>query len=74
MPRHMGIITAVVAIIDGVLYLVYTHNNYHMVPAAILGKLYVNSLLVLLNSRRPQLSDNVRNDNKLLATHLDKAR
>lgn len=31
---------AIVAILDGTLYLVYAHNNYHTTPAAILGKLY----------------------------------
>jgi len=54
-----GALTAAVAIVDGVLYLVFAHNNFHMAPAAILGKLYTNSLLVLMNSRRPQRSTEV---------------
>lgn len=73
--------SAVVAIIDGTLYLVYAHNNYHLAPASILGKLYgesdglrhctlvymcaVNSLLVLLNSRRRQVASDVGGGGRL---------
>ncbi|KAI0039711.1 hypothetical protein FA95DRAFT_1577417 [Auriscalpium vulgare] len=46
-----GLLTAAIASIDMVLFLKYKHNNFHMCPALVLGKLYSNSLLVLLNNR-----------------------
>lgn len=45
---------ASIAIVDSIMYLVYDHNNYHMGPVAILGKLYTNSLMVLFNNRLRQ--------------------
>ncbi|VDB94082.1 unnamed protein product [Peniophora sp. CBMAI 1063] len=60
-----GVITAVVAIIDSALYIAYIHNNYHFAPAATLGKLYVNSLLVLLNSRQRHIADDPQRGGKL---------
>ncbi|KAI0046247.1 hypothetical protein FA95DRAFT_1607041 [Auriscalpium vulgare] len=46
-----GLITAAVSAIGLTLFLVYKHNNFYMCPAIILGKLYSNCLLVLLNNR-----------------------
>ncbi|KAI0046251.1 hypothetical protein FA95DRAFT_1607046 [Auriscalpium vulgare] len=46
-----GLITAAVAAVDMTMFLVYKHNNFHMCPAIVLGKLYSNSFLVLLNNR-----------------------
>ncbi|KAI0314887.1 hypothetical protein OF83DRAFT_404825 [Amylostereum chailletii] len=46
-----GMLTAAVATVDTVMFLVFQNNNYHMCPAIILGKLYSNSLLALLNQR-----------------------
>jgi hypothetical protein len=34
------------------MFTTFRNNNYHMVPVATLGKLYTNSFLVLMNSRR----------------------
>ncbi|KAG2141124.1 uncharacterized protein EDB93DRAFT_637382 [Suillus bovinus] len=47
-----GMVTAVIAIIELTLFLTFEHNFYHVVPAFMLSKLYSNSFLVLLNSRR----------------------
>jgi len=49
-----GIATGLVAIVDGVMFIKFKHNNYHMIPVSMLGKLYTNSFLVLMNSRRTQ--------------------
>ncbi|EMD36318.1 hypothetical protein CERSUDRAFT_95652 [Gelatoporia subvermispora B] len=46
-----GLFTAVVAIIELCLFLIFKHNFYHLLPALMLSKLYSNSLLSLLNSR-----------------------
>ncbi|KAF9561010.1 hypothetical protein CPC08DRAFT_457920 [Agrocybe pediades] len=47
-----GLITAACAGVDLALFVSFTSRNYHYVPAYILGKLYTNSLLATLNSRR----------------------
>lgn len=46
-----GFLTMTVAVVEAVLFLVYKDDTYYMCPAAIIGKLYSASLLVLLNSR-----------------------
>ncbi|KAJ7700341.1 hypothetical protein B0H17DRAFT_1176754 [Mycena rosella] len=46
-----GVITAVVAIADVVLFIMFPSNNLQQTPAFILGKLYSNLLLVTLNAR-----------------------
>ncbi|KAI0027123.1 hypothetical protein K488DRAFT_26777, partial [Vararia minispora EC-137] len=43
--------TASVSIVEVTLYTVYRHNSYHIGPAAIIGKLYTNVFLILINSR-----------------------
>ncbi|KAJ7649050.1 hypothetical protein DFH06DRAFT_1208873 [Mycena polygramma] len=48
-----GAITAVAAIIEVILFLVYPQYNFHEVPAFILGKLYSNVVLATLNARTP---------------------
>jgi hypothetical protein len=48
---------ALVSITDITLFLVFSRNNYHMAPAVIIGKLQINSFLVLMNSRRRQDAD-----------------
>ncbi|KAG1837489.1 hypothetical protein F4604DRAFT_2000616, partial [Suillus subluteus] len=47
-----GMASAVIAIIELTLFLIFKHNFYHVVPAFMLSKLYSNSFLVLLNSRK----------------------
>ncbi|EKM52282.1 uncharacterized protein PHACADRAFT_260563 [Phanerochaete carnosa HHB-10118-sp] len=46
-----GMLTAVAATIDIILFLAFPHNSYHGCVALTLAKLYSNSLLVLFNSR-----------------------
>ncbi|KAK7049825.1 hypothetical protein VNI00_005255 [Paramarasmius palmivorus] len=46
-----GLITALFAVLDIILFLGYPHNNYHVVPTLCLGKIYSNALLVVLNNR-----------------------
>ncbi|KAJ7055836.1 hypothetical protein C8F01DRAFT_447206 [Mycena amicta] len=46
-----GAITSVVAIIDVVLFILYSQTNLHQTPAFMLGKLYTNVLLATLNTR-----------------------
>ncbi|KAJ7054271.1 hypothetical protein C8F01DRAFT_501098 [Mycena amicta] len=46
-----GAVTSIVAIIDVVLFILYTNENYHQLPAFMLGKLYTTVLLATLNSR-----------------------
>ncbi|KAJ8081138.1 hypothetical protein PM082_017981 [Marasmius tenuissimus] len=46
-----GLLTTTVAVVDVILFSVFKHDNYHLVPARILSKLYSNSMMVLLNSR-----------------------
>ncbi|KAF4615962.1 hypothetical protein D9613_011345 [Agrocybe pediades] len=47
-----GLITVIAAGIDLGLFVAFTSNNYHYVPAYILGKLYSISLLATLNGRK----------------------
>ncbi|KAK0454046.1 uncharacterized protein EV420DRAFT_617008 [Desarmillaria tabescens] len=46
-----GTMTATVAVIDLILFLVFPRKNFHITPALVLAKLYSNTLLVMLNSR-----------------------
>ncbi|GJE98656.1 hypothetical protein PsYK624_148910 [Phanerochaete sordida] len=46
-----GMLTALAATIDLILFLAFPHNSYHGCVALTLAKLYSNSLLVLFNSR-----------------------
>ncbi|KAI0044862.1 hypothetical protein FA95DRAFT_211803 [Auriscalpium vulgare] len=46
-----GLSTAAVAAVTMILFLVYEDNNFYMCPVIMLGKLYSNSLLVVLNNR-----------------------
>ncbi|KAJ7139093.1 hypothetical protein C8R44DRAFT_763882 [Mycena epipterygia] len=46
-----GLATVVTACIDLFLFIHFTANDFHLVPAYILGKLYSNSLLLSLNLR-----------------------
>jgi len=46
-----GCLTALAAITDLTLFLVFTHKSYHGTVALTLAKLYSNSLLVLFNNR-----------------------
>ncbi|KAK7471210.1 hypothetical protein VKT23_002619 [Stygiomarasmius scandens] len=46
-----GSITALVAIIQVIVFLAFPKNNFFETPSWTLGKLYSNNLLVLLNSR-----------------------
>ncbi|KAK7462792.1 hypothetical protein VKT23_007374 [Stygiomarasmius scandens] len=48
---NTGAVTAVAAFIDLILFVVYKDNNFHQVPAFLLGKLYTNVLLANLNAR-----------------------
>ncbi|KAJ7247944.1 hypothetical protein C8J57DRAFT_1724350 [Mycena rebaudengoi] len=55
-----GAVTAISAGIDLALFVKYTQVNYHFAFAYVLGKLYSNSFMATLNSRRSQaqISDN----------------
>ncbi|KAF8643220.1 hypothetical protein AX16_009154 [Volvariella volvacea WC 439] len=46
-----GAITATIATLDVILFLVFQEKNYHTVPALTLAKLYSNTALAVLNSR-----------------------
>ncbi|KAJ7154332.1 hypothetical protein C8R43DRAFT_1000866 [Mycena crocata] len=46
-----GAITAIVAVVQLAVFLAYPNNNFFETPNWTLGKLYSNSLLVLLNAR-----------------------
>ncbi|KAJ8518912.1 hypothetical protein ONZ45_g4084 [Pleurotus djamor] len=46
-----GAITAIVALVQLILFLYFKDNNLHSTPALILGKLYSNAMLASLNSR-----------------------
>jgi len=46
-----GMLTALAATVDLILFLAFPHNSYHGCVALTLAKLYSNSLLVLFNSR-----------------------
>ncbi|KAF9028783.1 hypothetical protein BDZ89DRAFT_1065875 [Hymenopellis radicata] len=52
-----GSLCALVAVADLGLFLGYRQTNYHLAPAIALSKLYSNSLLAVLNSRRMPLLD-----------------
>ncbi|KAG8730030.1 hypothetical protein FRC12_020553 [Ceratobasidium sp. 428] len=51
MTVETGMVTTTAAITELILYLVYQHNNLHMIPALALAKLYTNTLLATFNSR-----------------------
>ncbi|KAK1221249.1 hypothetical protein PQX77_015939 [Marasmius sp. AFHP31] len=51
LTMETGSLTAVVAIVDLILFLVYPKEDFHITPALILAKLYSNSLLVVFNNR-----------------------
>lgn len=44
-------ISATVALINIILFVVLHNRNYYLVPALVLGKLYSNTALAVLNSR-----------------------
>ncbi|KAJ7061181.1 hypothetical protein C8F01DRAFT_1252824 [Mycena amicta] len=46
-----GAITSIVAVVDVVLFILYSQTNLHQTPAFMLGKLYTNVLLATLNTR-----------------------
>ncbi|TFY83365.1 hypothetical protein EWM64_g650 [Hericium alpestre] len=46
-----GVLTACISAVDCVLFITFQDNNLHVAPALALGKLYSNSLMVLLNNR-----------------------
>ncbi|KAF9063080.1 hypothetical protein BDP27DRAFT_1271147 [Rhodocollybia butyracea] len=52
-----GLLTASIAIIAAILFIVYRNNNYHIVPDDVIGKLYTNALMVQFNSRRREIDD-----------------
>ncbi|KAJ7275879.1 hypothetical protein C8J57DRAFT_1466536 [Mycena rebaudengoi] len=49
-----GAATALCAIVDLALFVLYPTVNYYFVPGYILGKFYTNSLMMTLNLRRPR--------------------
>ncbi|KAG1905156.1 uncharacterized protein F5891DRAFT_944525, partial [Suillus fuscotomentosus] len=57
-----GMLTAIIAIIELILFLTFKHNFYHVVPAFMLSKLYSNSFLVLLNSRKSTSKQSTTSD------------
>ncbi|KAF9018249.1 hypothetical protein BDZ89DRAFT_1117271 [Hymenopellis radicata] len=66
-----GLLCAVIAVLDLILFLVFRRYNYHFALSTALCKLYSNSLLVVLNSRafvRRGLSTNDINTFSLLDT------
>ncbi|KAF7348889.1 hypothetical protein MVEN_01409100 [Mycena venus] len=46
-----GAITAIVAIVDMVLFLIYPQYLFHVAPSFVLGKMYSNVVLATLNAR-----------------------
>ncbi|KAK7689682.1 hypothetical protein QCA50_007477 [Cerrena zonata] len=54
-----GALCTVMAILDLALFLGFKGTNYHTVPAAVISKLYANSLFVILNARAGFESVNV---------------
>ncbi|KAF8152802.1 hypothetical protein K438DRAFT_1987814 [Mycena galopus ATCC 62051] len=46
-----GAVTAIIAILDMVLFLIYPQYLFHVVPSFILGKIYSNVVLATLNAR-----------------------
>ncbi|EEB96118.1 hypothetical protein MPER_04802 [Moniliophthora perniciosa FA553] len=51
LTMETGSLTAAVALVDLLLFLVFPNDDFHIVPALTLAKLYSNSLLVVFNSR-----------------------
>ncbi|KZT25857.1 hypothetical protein NEOLEDRAFT_279948 [Neolentinus lepideus HHB14362 ss-1] len=47
-----GMVTALWAVVDVILFNAFKHNNLHMCPATTLAKLYSNTLLVMFNNRQ----------------------
>ncbi|KAG7444391.1 uncharacterized protein BT62DRAFT_240290 [Guyanagaster necrorhizus] len=47
-----GFASAIVALVDMILFLTFRDENWHLCTAMMLSKLYANSLLVVLNSRK----------------------
>lgn len=62
MTVETGLVTTTVAITELILYLVYPHNNLHMIPALALAKLYTNTLLATFNSRSLAFNSSSRTD------------
>ncbi|KAK7464849.1 hypothetical protein VKT23_006054 [Stygiomarasmius scandens] len=61
-----GTATAIVALIDSILFLTIQRYPYYTLPARCLGKIYANSLMVILNSRMKVVGgrdDDNENDN-----------
>ncbi|KAK0222438.1 hypothetical protein EDD85DRAFT_960081 [Armillaria nabsnona] len=46
-----GSVTALVALVTGILFFVFPHKTFYGTPALIVPKLYANTVLVVLNSR-----------------------
>ncbi|KAK0191677.1 hypothetical protein F5146DRAFT_1198102 [Armillaria mellea] len=46
-----GTVTAVVALVTGILFFVFPHRTFYGSPVSIVSKLYANTVLVVLNSR-----------------------
>ncbi|ESK91204.1 hypothetical protein Moror_2924 [Moniliophthora roreri MCA 2997] len=51
LTMETGSLTAAIALVDLILFLVFPNDDFHIVPALTLAKLYSNSLLVVFNSR-----------------------
>ncbi|KAK0430063.1 hypothetical protein EV421DRAFT_353324 [Armillaria borealis] len=46
-----GSVTAVVALVAGILFFVFPHKTFYSAPVVIIPKLYANTILVVLNLR-----------------------
>ncbi|KAF8908252.1 hypothetical protein CPB85DRAFT_794987 [Mucidula mucida] len=46
-----GTLCAIFAVLDLIFYVVFMHNNFHLVPSIALTKMYSNSFFAVLNSR-----------------------
>ncbi|KAF9012817.1 hypothetical protein BDZ89DRAFT_477401 [Hymenopellis radicata] len=46
-----GTLCAAFALLDLIFYLIFKHNNFHMIPSIALTKMYSNSYFAVLNSR-----------------------
>ncbi|KAF9255457.1 hypothetical protein L218DRAFT_912323 [Marasmius fiardii PR-910] len=51
LTMETGILTATVATVDLIFFLISPESSYHMTPALVLAKLYSNSFMVIFNSR-----------------------
>ncbi|KAJ8091684.1 hypothetical protein PM082_020919 [Marasmius tenuissimus] len=51
LTMETGSLTAVIAVVDLILFVKFPAQDYHICPAITLAKLYSNSLLVVFNSR-----------------------